>query len=152
MGIGAYASILFSMTPRAKAIALGAVRNEVMPFRIPYRGREQYHYVGDVGRHFTECTLRPFTGFGTLNIPGETCEVRDFISTLNSMAKEAGMEDFADVGIVDEAPRSMFACDLDPSAMGAAFPGIPVMSLRDGVRLALEELRDLAERGILTEL
>ena len=139
-------------TTAMKAIALSNQRKEVIPFRIPYRGREQYHYVGDVGNHFAACTLSPFTGYGAFNIPGETCEVSDFVAMVTAAADDAGLSEYTDIGIADDALVSVFVCDLDPDFFRAVFPGVPVMSLREGVRLALEEFRDMAEQGTLKEL
>ncbi len=38
-----------------KHVAVGAVQGKTLPFQMPYCGRENYHYVEDVGAHFAAC-------------------------------------------------------------------------------------------------
>jgi len=41
-----------------QAVALGAEQGKALPYRMPYSGRENYHYVTDVGAHFALCAGR----------------------------------------------------------------------------------------------
>lgn len=125
-------------TMAMKAVARGHVGGEIIPFRMPYCGRENYHYVGDVGAHFAACAIAPFAGFGAFNIRGETVEVEAFLALIREVAGEMGMGAAVDLGIVEDASPTIFVCDLDDSAIQEAFPGVPRTSLKDGIRRSLE--------------
>ena len=66
-------------TNALKAIAMGSVTGEIVPFKMPYDGRENYHFVEDVGAHFVESTLQDFDGFGAFNIKGKTIAIEKFL-------------------------------------------------------------------------
>ena len=66
-------------TRAMKTIAASHLSGETKPFRMPYAGRENYHYVGDVGAHFATVALAPFSGYGAFNIRGRTVEVAEFL-------------------------------------------------------------------------
>ena len=51
-------------TNALKAIAMGAEAGNVMPFAMPYQGRENYHFVEDVGACFAACTVQDYEGYG----------------------------------------------------------------------------------------
>ena len=125
-------------TMAMKAVARGHVGGEIMPFRMPYCGRENYHYVGDVGAHFAACALEPFAGFGAFNIRGRTVEVEAFLALIREVAGRMGMRDAVDLGIAEDASPTIFVCDLDDSAIQTAFPGVPRTSLEEGIRMSLE--------------
>lgn len=131
-------------TAAMKAVALGYARAESVPFRMPYFGRENYHYVGDVGAHFASCALDPFEGFGAFNIRGKTVEVEEFLALIEKIAAGLGMLAAVDLGIAPGATRALFVCDLDDSAIQIAFPGLPRIPLENGIRLSLETFREAA--------
>lgn len=109
------------------------------PFRIPYTGREHYHYVEDVGAGFGRACLDPFDGYGVIHLRGVTTEVRSYCGLIQDAAAHLGLE--ADVGVADDAERFPFVCDLDDSATLALFPEMPLTPLAEGVRASLEWFR-----------
>jgi len=136
-------------TNALKAIALGKHRGESVPFRMPYQGRENYHYVQDVGAHFAAVTLQPFEGFGAFNICGQTVDVGEFLTIAKDVATELGMADVADIGIDEAAERAMFVCDLEDSTIQQAFADLPRATLEDGIRQTLIDFVEMAEQGLL---
>lgn len=131
-------------TVAMKAVALGYARGKTLPFRMPYFGRENYHYVGDVGAHFASCALDSFEGFGAFNIRGKTVEVEEFLALIKQIAASLGMLAAVDLGIAKDATRAFFVCDLEDSAIQTAFPGLPQTPLENGIRLSLETFREAA--------
>jgi nucleoside-diphosphate-sugar epimerase len=137
-------------TTAIKAVALGHFRREAISFRMPYAGRENYHYVDDVGAHFASCALDPFAGFGAFNIRGETVEVEEFLALIKTTAVDLGMLPAIDLGVAQDATPALFVCDLDDSSIQATFPGLPKTPLETGIRLALEAFSEMAAQGSLT--
>ncbi len=125
-------------TMAIKTVAHGHIAGKAIPFRMPYCGRENYHYVGDVGAHFAACALDEFTGFGAFNIRGKTVEVETFLGLVREVATGMGMPAAVDLGIAEDAQPTIFVCDLDDSAIQDAFPGVPHTSLEHGIRMSLE--------------
>lgn len=125
-------------TMAMKAVAQGHATGTLIPFRMPYCGRENYHYVGDVGAHFASCALDPFEGFGAFNIRGKTVEVSTFLALIREVAASLGMLGAVDLEIAPDAAPTIFVCDLDDSAIQNAFPGVPQTSLEEGIRISLE--------------
>ena len=136
-------------TVAIKAVAAGWVRGERIPFRIPYAGRENYHYVADVGEHFAAAALEPFEGYSVFNIRGRTVEVEEFLRLVAEAAERMGMGEAVDLGIAEDAEPARFVCDLDDAAIQAAFPGLPLTPLETGIRLSLEAFVELAREGKL---
>jgi nucleoside-diphosphate-sugar epimerase len=136
-------------TNALKAIAMGAVSGELMPFEMPYQGRENYHYVEDVGAHFAACALQPYEGFGAFNIQGETIPIKSFLELAEHQARELGMGDYASLSIVDNAPPNLFICDLDHNKIATTFNGLPLTEISAGIRKSLIEFRTMAEKGEL---
>ena len=108
-------------------------------FRMPYRGRENYHYVEDVGAHFAIATTAASGGFAALNIRGETIEADDFLATIAAVASGIGLE--ADLAIAEGASENLFVSDLDDDAVTAQFPDAPRTKLIEGIRRTLEFYR-----------
>ncbi|MBK8975250.1 MAG: SDR family oxidoreductase [Planctomycetes bacterium] len=125
-------------THAIRAVARGALRGTVEPFRMPYGGRENYHFVEDVAAHFAQCAARPFEGFGAFNLRGRTVAVEEFLAAIGSVAVELGHGDAVDLGLAAGAAPNPFVCDLDESAVTARFPGLPKTPLADGIRKTLE--------------
>jgi nucleoside-diphosphate-sugar epimerase len=134
-------------TRAIKAVALGAVSGTPVPFRMPYSGRENYHFVADVGAHFARCTLDPFAGFGAFNIRGETVPVAEFLQRIEQAA--AGLGAAADLGFAEDATDNPFVCDLDESAIRARFADLPRTALEVGIDATLRAFLRLAEQGAL---
>jgi len=139
-------------TTAMKAVALGAFQGKPAPYRIPYSGRENYHYVADVGAHFALCALHPFQGFGVFNILGQTVEVSEFLGLVRRAAGALGMGDSVDLAIADNAQPALFACDLDEGAIRRAFPSVPCTPLEKGIRESLEAFARMAQDGKLKSI
>ncbi|MEM9942897.1 MAG: SDR family oxidoreductase [Planctomycetota bacterium] len=133
-----------------KAIAIGAAANETIPFLMPYQGRENYHYVEDVGAHFAGVCMKPFDGCMPLNIKGKTIEVSEFLEGVKKVAGEMGLDSFVETGIAPEATPNLFICDLDDSAIENVFPGLPRTDIVEGIRLSLERFQKMAKANELS--
>ncbi len=136
-------------TNALKAIVLGAVKGELVPFEMPYQGRENYHYVEDVGAQFAAVTMQAFEGFGSFNIQGETIPIKSFLELALQEAKELGMGDFASLSIVKNAPPNLFVCDLDHTKIASTFSNLPHTTISEGIRKSLLEFKAMAESGTL---
>jgi len=134
-------------TTAMKQVAAGAVRGGVLPFAMPYHGRENYHFVEDVGACFARVTTAPFAGFGAYNIRGTTVEVAGFLGLVRSVATGLGMAAACDLTIAAGASANLFVSDLDDRAIQEAFPGLPCTPLAEGVRRSLLEFRRRAASG-----
>jgi nucleoside-diphosphate-sugar epimerase len=128
-------------TTAMKHVATGAARGAVQPFAMPYQGRENYHFVEDVGRCFARAATAQFTGFGAFNIRGTTVEVAEFLALVRGVAAELGMAAFCDLTIAPAAGANLFVSDLDDGAIQARFTGMPCTALAEGVRRSLLEFR-----------
>ncbi|WP_425237654.1 NAD-dependent epimerase/dehydratase family protein [Ulvibacterium sp.] len=136
-------------TNAMKAIAMGSVLGKLMPFEMPYQGRENYHFVEDVGAHFAACTLQPYSGFGAFNIKGETIPIQSFLQIVEEQANALGMGEFAKLSIIDDAPPNLFICDLDHTKIDGTFKDLPRTAIAEGVRTSLQEFKKMAEKDIL---
>ena len=137
-GPGRDQGLTSAVTTAMKQIAAGPAAGTSQPFVMPYQGRENYHYVEDVGLHFARCTMAEFSGYAALNIKGETIEVADFLQHIRAVADGMGLGAFCDLSIADDAVPNLFVSDLDHSAMERTFPGISPTSIPDGIRKSLE--------------
>ena len=133
-------------TTAMKHVAEGAARGTVLPFSMPYRGRENYHFVEDVGACFAAVTTAPFEGFGAFNIRGTTIEVRDFLALIEKVAAELGMASSCKLAIAGDASENLFVSDLDDRAIQARFARLPCTPLAEGVRRSLLEFQRAATR------
>ncbi|MDG2380945.1 MAG: NAD-dependent epimerase/dehydratase family protein [Pirellulaceae bacterium] len=123
-------------TTALKAVAAGR------PFRIPYEGREHYHFVDDVGAGFGQAAIEPFDGYGVFNLRGQTVEGTEFLRIVRDVAAELEISP-VDVDIDDGVVANLFVCDLDDEATRQAFPKMPLTTLRDGIRRSLVYFTDL---------
>lgn len=130
-GPGRDQGLTSAVTTAMKRVARGE------PFRMPYRGRENYHYVEDVGAHFALAATEPFDGCAAFNIRGQTVEVEEFLATIARVARELGMGDGCDLGMADDVSANLFVSDLDDCAVEARFPAAPRTPLEEGVRRSL---------------
>lgn len=136
-------------TNALKAIAMGKATQNVIPFQMPYQGRENYHFVEDVGAHFAACTLQPFEGYGAFNIKGETIAIKEFLRIVEVQANELGMGDYVQLSVKGEAPPNLFVSDLNHDKIASAFKNLPLTAIEKGIRKSLLEFSDMAEQGIL---
>jgi len=131
-------------TTAMKGIAQGASRGQVVPFAMPYQGRENYHFVEDVGAHFAAAALASFAGFGAFNIRGRTVPIAEFLELIRDVAAELGMARYCELSIAADASENLFVSDLDDTSIQGHFDGLPCTPLRDGVRRSLLEFVRLA--------
>lgn len=136
-------------TNALKAIVMGSISGDIMPFEMPYQGRENYHFVEDVGAQFAAVTVQPFEGFGAFNIQGETIPIKSFLELAAYQAKDLGMGDFASLSIVKNAPPNLFVCDLDHKKIASTFKELPLTDISEGIRKSLLEFKAMAEKGTL---
>jgi nucleoside-diphosphate-sugar epimerase len=148
-GLGRDKGMTSAPTNAMKAIALGSVRNEVIPFAMPYQGLENYHYVEDVGEHFAACTLQPFEGYGSFNIKGQTIEVNQFLDTIRRQAEALGFGKYVDITIAPDAKPNMFSYDLDHAKIDRTFSSLPLTDISEGIQKSLLAFRRQAEEGNL---
>lgn len=130
-----------------KALAIGAHQGEAVEFKMPYKGRENYHYVEDVGAHFAGVCMLPFTGCEPFNIKGRTIEVTEFLDSIAQVARELGVEEFLSTGVADEATPNLFICDLDDAKIDRAFPGLPRTDIVEGIRKSLGQFQRMVPDG-----
>lgn len=136
-------------TNALKAIVMGSVSGEVMPFEMPYQGRENYHFVEDVGTQFAAVATQDYQGFGAFNIQGETIPIKSFLELAAYQAKQLGMGDFASLSIVENAPPNLFVCDLDHKKIASTFKNLSHTDISEGIRKSLLEFKTMAEKGTL---
>ena len=137
-------------TNALKAIAMGAEAGNLMPFAMPYQGRENYHFVEDVGACFAACTVQDYEGYGAFNIPGKTIPIESFLNLAAEQAKELGLGDFASLSITPDCPPNLFVCDLDHQKITSTFTDLPVTDIAAGIRQSLIEFQTMAKNGSLT--
>lgn len=136
-------------TNALKAIAMGAVLGEVMSFVMPYQGRENYHFVEDVGSHFAACTLQSYEGFGAFNIKGKTIAIPEFLEIAGQQAEALGIKDYVQLSVEKDAPPNLFVSDLSHEKIDGTFENLPLTSIAEGVRKSLIEFTNMAEEGTL---
>ena len=117
-------------TTALKAVAAG------QPFRMPYEGREHYHFVDDVGAGFAQAAIEPFEGYGVFNLRGQTVEGTEFLQNVRDVAAELGITP-VDLDIDADVAKNLFVCDLNDKATLEAFPKMPLTTLADGIRRSL---------------
>ncbi|MDR0815443.1 MAG: NAD(P)-dependent oxidoreductase [Bacteroidales bacterium] len=136
-GLGRDRGMTSAPTAAMKAIALGSVGNEIIPFAMPYHGRENYHFVEDVGAHFAACTLQPFEGYGIFNIKGKTMEVEQFLEIVRQQAEAIGLGKYTDISIAGDALPNMFINDLNHEQIDRTFQSLPLTDIGEGIRKTL---------------
>ncbi len=136
-------------TNAIKAIAMGTVLGKQIPFVMPYQGRENYHFVEDVGAQFSAVTLQPFTGFSAFNIKGETIAITDFLNLVDQQAIALGWGDYSLASIAEHAPPNLFVYDLDHQKIEANFRDLPMTPIADGIKKSLLAFKVMAEAGKL---
>jgi nucleoside-diphosphate-sugar epimerase len=129
-------------TAALKCIAAGE------SFRLPYQGREHYHFVADVGAGFAEAAIADFEDYGAYNLRGVTVPTSEFLGTARQIARELGIDEI-DVEIAEDADSMPFVNDLDDSETVKVFPNMPITPLEEGIRISLEKFRQMAQAGEL---
>jgi len=129
---------------------MGAVSGELIPFEMPYQGRENYHFVEDVGAQFAAATVQPFKGFEAFNIQGETIPITSFLELASLQAEELGMGEFTSFSIEENAPPNLFVCDLDHSKIANTFLNLPMTPISEGIKESLLEFKEMAKEGTLS--
>ncbi len=130
-----------------KSLAIGAHENKTIPFLMPYQGRENYHYVEDVGAHFAGVCMLPFEGCQPFNIKGKTIEVAEFLEAVKQVAGEMAIDGFLETGIEPTATPNLFICDLEDAAIEEQFPGLPRTDIAEGIRKTLAKFKEMAPAG-----
>lgn len=130
-----------------KSLVLGALEEKTVPCLMPYQGRENYHYVEDVGAHFAGVCMLPFEGCQAFNIRGKTIEVTQFLAAIQEVAAEMGIAEFLETGVASDASPNLFICDLDDSAVESQFPGLPRTPIEEGIRKTLARFQTMASQG-----
>jgi nucleoside-diphosphate-sugar epimerase len=136
-------------TNALKAIAMGSLNNELIPFEMPYEGRENYHFVEDIGAYFAACTLQEYDGFGAFNVKGKTIGIEDFLAIIEEEAGKLGVSEFVKLSIAEGADPNLFVSDLSHEKIDKTFNDLPLTSISEGVRLSLLEFLELAKKGKL---
>ena len=128
-----------------------AIKSAVLQqsYRMPYQGREHFHYVGDVGAGFALSALDPFEGYGVFNLRGQTVATDAFLESLRTACAGQGVAD-VDVEVAEEATSMPFVCDLDDSQTLAAFPRMPLTSLTEGLEQSVKRFQTMVSEGTLT--
>lgn len=129
-GPGCDQGLTTAPTTALKAVAAG------QPFRMPYEGREHYHFVDDVGAGFAQAAIEPFEGYGVFNLRGQTVEGTEFLQNVRDVAAELGITP-VDLDIDADVAKNLFVCDLNDKATLEAFPKMPLTTLADGIRRSL---------------
>lgn len=136
-------------TNALKAIAIGSLKNELIPFEMPYKGRENYHFVEDIGTYFTACTLQDYEGFGAFNVKGKTIGIEDFLAIVEEEAAKLGLSEFVKLSIAEGAEPNLFVSDLSHEKIDATFNDLPLTPISVGVRKSLLEFLEIAKNGKL---
>ena len=148
-GLGRDKGMTAAPTTAMKSVAFGAFNKKPSAFAMPYQGRENYHYVEDVGEHFAACTLQEFNGYGFFNIKGQTVEVKHFIDTVKHEAEQLGWGKYVNLSIADNAQPNMFSHDLNHDRISRTFDNLPLTMLGEGIRKSLLAFYKMAEKGEL---
>lgn len=136
-------------TRALKTVAHNAVTGERREFAMPYQGRENYHYVEDVGAHFALAAMSAPAGFHACNLRGTTIEVAEFLRLVGEVAREQGIGDAARLHVPSDAAPNLFVCDLDEAQALRLLPAAPKTALRDGIARSLRAFCQMAAAGEL---
>ncbi len=136
-------------TNALKAIAMGTISNTLMPFEMPYQGRENYHFVEDIGAYFAACTLQDYNGFGAFNVKGKTIAIEEFLKIIEEEAAKLELSKFVKLSISEGAVPNLFVSDLSHEKIDQTFSDLPLTSIAEGVRQSLLEFIEMAKKGKL---
>ena len=105
-----------------------ALRGE--PYRIPFGGRTQLHYAGDVARAFVQAARTEQSGAETYSLGGPSTAIADFAALVERELPGAEIT-------VDETPLPF------PPELPQPWFDAPLTPLEDGVRETVEILRSV---------
>ena len=128
-------------THALKAVALG------VPFEVPYKGHEHYHFSPDVGAGFGCAVLHPFSGYGAFNLRGQSQRIEDFLELLRQTASDHGLSEQCKITISPNAEETPFVYDLNDDSAVSAFPRMPLTDLQQGISESLAFFLGAAEEG-----
>ncbi|NNE92023.1 MAG: NAD(P)-dependent oxidoreductase [Verrucomicrobiales bacterium] len=110
-------------------------------FAMPYVGREHYHFVDDVGAAFAISAVEEFSGgCEAYNLRGQSMETTEFLSEIQSVAREMGLPE-SKLSTAPDAFEALFVCDLDQTRISASFPEMPETAIREGIRKSLQHFQ-----------
>lgn len=141
-GPGRDAGLTSTPTTAMKCVALG------LPYKIPFRSRQDYLFAPDVGAAFGNAVLGPFDGYGAFTLPSQTVDTATFVDVLRHATTELGIADRFQISIGDQTVP--FICDLEYEPFLEAFPDVPQTDLQLAIRRSLEVFCDQVQRGWLT--
>ena len=119
-------------TTAMKACVLG------LDYQIPYRGREHYHFVDDVGAGFGEAVIAPFQGCEAFHLTGRTIEISKFCESIKQTALQIGISSPGEPSVEPNAKTMPFTCDLDHGPTLETFPKMTLTPIAEGIRHSLE--------------
>ena len=128
-------------THALKAVALG------VPFEVPYKGHEHYHFSPDVGAGFGCAVLHPFSGYGAFNLRGQSQRIEAFLELLRQTASDRALSERFKVSISPDAEETPFVYDLNDDSAVSAFPRMPLTDLQQGISESLDFFLGAAEEG-----
>lgn len=136
-GVGRDQGLTSGPTSAMKAAVLGR------PYTIKFSGETDFQHVSDVAAAFVRCADGGPAGAKVYNIHGETVAVADIVNTIAEIQPSS-------VGqIKTSGPKLPIPPRLDGDAIHRDYPGLPVMSLRDGIAETMRRFRELQDAGEL---
>lgn len=133
-------------TTAMKACVLG------IDYEIPYRGREHYHFVEDVGAGFAESAISPFEGYGAFHLTGQTIMITEFCETIHNIAMRIGIENPGKPEVKTDAPLMPFTFDLDHHPTLQSFPRMTLTPIKKGIQKTIEFFQEQVVSGELYKI
>lgn len=131
----------FGMTSEpTKAIKSLALKR---PYHITYGGWQDMQYVDDVARVFIRCLEAPYSGAKSYNLRGDVVDLPAFHRAL------CQVEPIAKDSITFGERQISIAYNLDDAVLQRDLGPMPKTPLLEGIRLTLEQFRQLDRQGKL---
>ncbi len=113
------------------------------PFHIPYGGRGEFQYAGDVAKAFIACASPPFEGAEIFNLHGSVAHMRELVAAIEAAAPQArGQITFAEPGF--PSPE-----EFDAGALTELIGPLPHTPLGEGVAATVALFRCQVASGDL---
>ena len=112
------------------------------PFTIPFGGRIQFEYAGDVSEIILRCAAADVAGAEVFNIGGPAVAVEEIVGAIARVA------DGAEIGC--EGDPLPFPSDGDAAPLAGFIGALPETPLEDGVARTVAAFRDLLARGLVS--
>ncbi len=122
--------------------ALEAVVAEHGVGTIPFGGRIQFEYAGDVSEIILRCAAADVAGAEVFNIGGPAVAVEEIVGAI------ARVVDGAEIGC--EGDPLPFPSDGDAAPLAGFIGALPETPLEDGVARTVAAFRDLLARGLVS--